>query len=109
MAHAEVVSAFQSAGFEGIRPEGLHDLGILQRHLGSKEELAASTRIARRAEFDMGAIFRKSDTVRIRYHSAKYPLLSRMFQRWMPVVPEPYLPEVPNVPARCVCYSSRHG
>lgn len=78
MGYLDVVAEFQNAGFEDVRPEGLRDLGFLRRLLFSSEGRTVSVYIADRREYDTNCIFRKSDIVRIRYHSAKEPLLMRL-------------------------------
>lgn len=78
MNHADITTAFLNAGFEDVRPEGLHDLGFVQRHLASREGRVASVRIARKSNFDAGSIFHRSDVVSIRYHSAKESLVTRI-------------------------------
>ena len=78
MSREDVVAAFREAGFEDVRPEGLRDLGLLRRHLSSCEGQVASVRISHRSDVSADTIFRKSDVVSVRYHSAKESLVERL-------------------------------
>jgi hypothetical protein len=78
MSREDVIAAFREAGFEDVRPEGLRDLGFLRRHLSSSEGQVTTVRIGRRSDFNADAIFRKSDVVSVRYHSAKESLVVRL-------------------------------
>ena len=74
----EVIEEFERSGFTNIQFESLRDLGPIRRLLLDEEHRVSSVSIAGKSEFNVGDIVRKSDVVRIQFHSAKEPLLVRL-------------------------------